>query len=91
MIDELGGAVGREADAGLKAVGMAGGGEKSLGLGRVVAVVLRALAELAIGSAQSSSAAGSGPLTAPTPSKMESIWALRSMARQMAWRTRTSE
>ena len=69
---------------------MAGGGEEPLGLGGIVAVVLRALAELRDRQRPVASAAGSGPLMAPTPSNMESIWPLRSMAREMACRTRTS-
>jgi hypothetical protein len=91
VVHELRRSVGREAHAGLEAVGMAGGGEEPLGLGGIVAVVLRALAELRDRQRPVVQRGRQGPLTAPTPSKMDSIWALRSMARHMAWRTRTSE
>ena len=43
-----------------------------------------------MGSAHSESAAGTGPLIAPWPSSTASIMPLRSMASEMACRTRTS-
>src|SRR6266436_5147576 len=43
-----------------------------------------------MGRAQSPSAAGSGPLTTPTPSSVASMISRRSIAIETAWRTRTS-
>ena len=43
-----------------------------------------------MGSAQSLSAAGTAGLNTPTPSAIASMMPWRSMACEMAWRTRTS-
>ena len=62
------GAVGGEAQLAGKPFGIAGGGEEPLGLGGVVLVVLRALAELVDRQRPVLERGRHGGLTTPTPS-----------------------
>jgi hypothetical protein len=61
-VDEHRGTVGREADAGLDTVRIAGSREEPLGLGGVVAIVFRPLAELGDGPGPVGEGGGQGPV-----------------------------
>src|SRR5262249_50589471 len=89
-IDQHGRPIGGEVDSCREAPGMASLSEELLRLGRVVSEIALALAELIEGDGPLLEAAGTAGFITPTPSSVASTIADRSIAMDMARRTRTS-